>query len=346
MKKSTIKFLAFGIIILMLLSIIQLPIMAATENETAVSKIILKKAKNAYMIYYKDICNAEFEFAFAASKDSEVATLNFTSSAKDQATSESLNIAYITENILTTYFVDSDVAYIWIRDVNDNILVEADEINLNNVLDDEMIELVDTTTKRITNIDTTQKHQTNAMIDGVDTTVTIGKVVIEPKENATYSYELIKVSDENAEAKQLFELAEKIQAGPTNTYESLSLTQQFYNLYTEIIPEDEEWTTVENNEILQPENTADGDKYVVWIKEEVKDETGKVDTTIDAKFLICEYEYDEGKDQVEEIITETVKLPVTFDSGTILFIALGIIVLALVIIMVIRVRKNKKDENK
>lgn len=344
MRKSTIKFLAFGIIILMLLSLVQLPVMAATENETTVSKIILKKAENAYMIYYKDICNAEFEFAFATSKDAK--TLDFTSSAKDQVTDEGLNIAYITEATLATYFADSDVAYVWIRDVNDNILVEADEINLNNVLDDEMIELVDTTTKRITNVDTTQKHETNAMIDGIDTTVTVGKVVIEPKENATYSYELIKASDENAEAKELFEVAEKIQEGTTNTYESLSLTEQFYNLYTDTVPGEKDWTVVENNEILQPENTATGDKYVVWIKEEVKNATGKTNTTIDAKFLICEYEYDEGKDEVEETIIETVKLPVTFDSGIILFIALGIIVLALVIFVVIRVKTNKKDESK
>lgn len=344
MKKSTIKFLAFGIIILMLLSLVQLPIMAATKNETAVSKIILKKAENAYMIYYKDICNEEFEFAFATSKNEK--TLNFTSSAKDQVTNEGLNIAYITEATLNTYFADSDVAYIWIRDVNDNILVEADEINLKNVLDDEMIELVDTTTKRITNVDATQKYETNAMIDGVDTTITVGKVVIEPKEDATYSYELIKVSDENADTKELFELAEKIQAGTTNTYESLSLTEQFYNLYADTIPEDRDWTVVENNEILQPENTTDGDKYVVWIKEEVKHATGKTDTTIDAKFLICEYEYNEGREEIEETIIETVKLPVTFDNGIVLFIALGIIVLALVIVMVIRVKTNKKGESK
>lgn len=344
MRKSTIKFLAFGIIILMLLSLVQLPVMAATENETTVSKIILKKAENAYMIYYKDICNAEFEFAFATSKDAK--TLDFTSSAKDQVTDEGLNIAYITEATLATYFADSDVAYVWIRDVNDNILVEADEINLNNVLDDEMIELVDTTTKRITNIDTTQKHETNAIIDGVDTTVTIGKVVIEPKENATYSYELVKVSEENADAKKLFEVAEKIQAGTENTYESLSLTEEFYNLYMQTIPKAEDWTLVENNEILQPENTKDGDKYVVWIKEDIKNNTGKVDTTIDAKFLICEYEYEQGKDEIEETIIETVKLPVTFDNGTILFIALGIIVIALIIVIAMKVKTNKKDESK
>lgn len=346
MKKSTIKFLAFGIIILMLLSIIQLPIMAATENETVVSKIILKKAENAYIIYYKDICNTEFEFAFATSKDAKVEELSFTSSAKDQVTNEGLNIAYITDSILDTYFVDSNVAYIWVRDVNENMLVEADKINLKNVLNDEKIELVDTTTKRIKNIDTTQKHETNAIIDGVDTTVTIGKVVIEPQENATYSYELVKVSEENADAKKLFEVAEKIQAGTENTYESLSLTEEFYNLYMQTIPKAEDWTLVENNEILQPENTKDGDKYVVWIKEDIKNNTGKVDTTIDAKFLICEYEYEQGKDEIEETIIETVKLPVTFDNGTILFIALGIIVIALIIVIAMKVKTNKKDESK
>lgn len=345
MKNSTSKILTFGILILMLLSIIQMPVMAATENETTVSKIILKKAENAYMIYYQDICNTEFEFAFATSKDAK--GLNYTSSAKDQINNEGLNIAYITDETLNTYFANSNIAYIWIMDVDGNILVEADEINLNDVLDDEMIEFVDNTTKRITNIDTTQKHKTNAIINGVDTTVTTGKVVIEPKENTTYSYELIKVSDVNQDAKKLFELAETIKEGTTDTYESLSLTKQFYDLYINSIPVVNNWTEVENNEILQPENTIDGDKYVVWIKEEVKNAEGEIiETTIDAKFLICEYDYDKGSEQKEETIIETVKLPVTFDSGSILFIALGIIVLALVVVTIVKIKTNKKDENK
>ena len=108
-----------------------------------------------------------------------------------------------------------------------------------------------------------------------------------------------------------------------------------------LIPTDSEWTEVENFEIVQPENTVEGDKYIVYLKEETANST-----TVDVKFLTCAYKVDEGVDQKEETIIETVKLPVTFDRGTVLFIILGIIVLALVIFAIIRVKANKKYENK
>ena len=49
------------------------------------------------------------------------------------------------------------------------------------------------------------------MIDGVKTTITVGKVVIdEPKQDAKYYYQLIPVDAENAEATELFNLAEQL----------------------------------------------------------------------------------------------------------------------------------------
>ena len=77
------------------------------------------------------------------------------------------------------------------------------------------------------------------------------------------------------------------------------------------------------------------------LKENVDENT----TVVDAKFLVCEYVPDQGVAKEPKTISEIVKLPVTFDSGTILFITLGIIVLALVIVAIIK-RTNKKDENK
>ena len=103
------------------------------------------------------------------------------------------------------------------------------------------------------------------------------------------------------------------------------------------MPSNSEWTAVENSEILQPENTVEGDKYIVYIKE-----TKGNDETVDAKFLTCVYKEDAGVDKEEK----TVKLPVTFDSGAILFTVLGIIIIALAIFVFIRIKSNKKDENK
>lgn len=333
MKKSTIKLVAFGMLVLMLLSIFTVPVKAETYE-----KVVLKKANKEFLIYYKDICNDEFEFAFSLDKSQPTDDL-FTRSAKDQADEGALDVAYVDETLYDTYFT-TNKAYIWIRDNNDQMLVSADLVDLTDALNDGMIELVNNTTKRI-DVDTTQTHETHEMVDGVDTTVTTGKVVVDEKGGAKYSYTLTRLTDTTTKANKLFDLAEALKEDISDTYTNLSLSKQFYDLYMELMPTDPEWTEVENSEILQPDNTVEGDKYIVYLKEEIADST-----TVDAKFLTCVYKADEGVDQKEETITETVKLPVTFDSGTILFIILGIIVLALVIFAIIRVKANKKDENK
>ena len=59
------------------------------------------------------------------------------------------------------------------------------------------------------------------------------------------------------------------------------------------------------------------------------------------------HDYEEKRVKEEDkVITETVKLPVTFDNGAILFTVLGIIVIALAIFVFIRIKSNKKDEKK
>ena len=334
MKKSTIKLVAFGMLVLMLLSIFTVPVKAETYE-----KVVLKKANKEFLIYYKDICNDEFEFAFSLDKSQPTDDL-FTRSAKDQGDEGALDVAYVDETLYDTYFDTNKAAYIWIKDNNDQMVVSADLVDLTDALNDGMIELVNNTTKRI-DVDTTQTHETHEMVDGVDTTVTTGKVVVDEKGGAKYSYTLTRLTDTTTKANKLFDLAEALKEDISDTYTNLSLSKQFYDLYMELMPTNSEWTEVENSEILQPDNTVEGDKYIVYLKEETADST-----TVDAKFLTCVYKADEGVDQKEETITETVKLPVTFDSGTILFIILGIIVLALVIFAIIRVKANKKDENK
>lgn len=333
MKKSTIKLVAFGMLVLMLLSIFTVPVKAETYE-----KVVLKKADKEFLIYYKDICNDEFEFAFSVD-NSQPADDLFTRSAKDQADEGALDVAYIDATLYDTYFA-TNKAYIWIRDNNDQMVVSADLVDLTDALNDGMIELVNNTTKRI-DVDTTQTHETHEIVDGVDTTITTGKVVVDEKSGAKYSYTLTRLTDTTTKANKLFDLAEALKEDISDTYTNLSLSKQFYDLYMELMPTDSEWTEVENSEILQPDNTVEGDKYIVYLKEETADST-----TVDAKFLTCVYKADEGVEQKEETITETVKLPVTFDRGTILFIILGIIVLALVIFAIIRVKANKKDENK
>ena len=331
MKNSKIKLVALLSLVLMLLSIFTMPAQAGTNE-----KIILKKANDEFLIYYKEICNEEFEFAFSLDPKEEEDNLIFTKSAKDQLTETALNVAYVDEYLFTNYFNSDKPTYIWVRNNEGKMLVSADLVNLDEAILEETVELVNTTTKRIkTHIETTEPK--TEIVDGVETTVTTGKLVLDNKENK-YSYELIKVAN-NADAEELFNLVEKLQKNEKlGTYENLTFASKFYDLYNKLMPKTSDWTQVDDSEILQPENTLEGEKYIVYLK----DEQG----VVDVQFLTSVYKVEEGVKEETETITETVKLPVTFDSGSILFIILAVIVLALVIVTIVRVKANKKDEKK
>lgn len=102
----------------------QLPVMADTKDN-----VILEKAEG-YLIYYKDICNNEFEFAFSNDSAENVENLVFKSSAKDSTSEGALNIAYVNQALKDTYFNDvTKSTYLWIRNLNDEMLVTADKVD-------------------------------------------------------------------------------------------------------------------------------------------------------------------------------------------------------------------------
>lgn len=330
MKKFTLKIIA--LVFIMLFLIFCVPVVATNSKD----KVILEKTDTEYLIYYKDILNQEFEFAFSTDKEEKETNLNFTKCAKDQAKDIASNIAYIDTTLYETYFKDKGQAYIWVRNQNDEIVIEADLIELEEALTEEQVEIVNTTTERI-EVDTTQTTQTNEMLDGVDTTITKGKIVINGKENAKYSYLILEATNADSSAAELYSLAEQVKQA-TDTYQKLKLSKEFYDLYQKLLPTEKEWQPVNELTIMQPEDTVQGDKYVVYIKEE----TDK--TTIDAKFLISVRKEEQGKAEIEKQITEIVSSPVTFDSGIILFILLVIIVVALLIFIIIRKKQDKENK--
>lgn len=346
MRSATIKLIACIMVIVMLLLVTGMPVKANTNEEN----IILKKGEQEFLIYYKDICKQEFQFAISIDENAKEAELNFRNSVKDQLTEEALNVAYIDATSFTSIFggKNTSTAYVWIKDLNDQTILAKSKINLNEALDDEKVELVENTTKanEATNriqIDTTQIYEIHPEVEGITTTVRTGKIVVKENKGSKYYYSLIKVSDENSDATEMYKLAETMATNKNaDTYEKLSAEKRFYELYEKLTPAESDWTEVENSEILQPETARTGDKYIVYIKEA----NGQI-TTVDAKLLVSKYDYEEKRVKEEDkVITETVKLPVTFDSGAILFTVLGIIIIALAILIFIRVKSNKKAENK
>ena len=113
MKKILLNIVT--IVFIMSILLIQLPVKAATEDDI----IVIQKSEKEFIIYYKDICKNQFNFAFSTNKDTAKEDLIFISSAEDKIQDERLNTAYTNEKIYDKYFKENDnQSYIWIKDSN------------------------------------------------------------------------------------------------------------------------------------------------------------------------------------------------------------------------------------
>lgn len=222
---------------------------------------------------------------------------------------------------------------------NDGEVIKS--LDLTHDLDEEKVREVETTSSRIKTSIISEVIQ-NEEVDGVQKKVTVGGLKIENEDNATYYYTITKLPNE--QYSELMNLALKLQK---EEFENLSINEkietekEFYDLY-ENLKGKQQWIETKDMKILQPEDSENGDKYVVFLKSVKEDGT----ETIDVKFMVSNREDDEGKDQIEttRTVKETTKLPITGDSF-ILFIIFAIIVLAAVIVF-IRMKKlqNQKDK--
>ena len=296
-----------------LILLLGLPVNAANENVQ-----LVKQTETDYLIYINGNLDSSFEFAFSDDNTADKETLTYLSAATDSAEGGNY-IAYI--NSYTT-----ENKYMWAKDAEGTYFVEGVELDLSKAIPADELTAIQNVTKKIA-VDTEQVQVEEKTIDGNKVTVTTGKVVFENEGN--YEYQIVKLPS-TTEYNELMDLAERISKinSTTDMYTKLGLYTKFNNLYNELSSAliEEKWIDVQNQEILQPEDTENGDKYVLWIRE---------GNTIDAQFLTSKY--------VEEKVTEeiTVKLPVTGDNNTLLII-LGILVVAIIVVS-IRIKSLKKE---
>ena len=336
MKK--IFFNIISIMFIMSIVFFQLPVKAVTEENT----IIIQKSEKDFIIYYKDICNNQFNFAFSTNKDTKKEDLVFISSVEDKIQDERLNTAYTNEKIYDQYFKENDKqAYIWIKDTNGDYKIEGEKIDLSkNIMTDSQIEYVDNTTKRI------KGEEKNSSItnvwtddDNVKHTVVLSQYVISKEENTEYYYQMVKIpkGETKGDNAKLYDLASKLQEGISSKYEKFETQKEFYDLYNKLYPEDKDskWEKTEDGYIVEPKDTITGDRYIIWLKAVKNGETTK-----DVKFLLCYQEDDEEKEKYTPV--EVVKTPKTYDSK-VLLIAFGVIVALIVVVLYL---KRKSESNK
>ena len=121
----------------------------------------------------------------------------------------------------------------------------------------------------------------------------------------------------------------------TDFFTKLQGYNELQSLYSSLVSGlgDENWTEAKNNEITKPYNAKEGEQYILWLK----DSNGNMDVQI-----LTAYEKEVTiVDEQEKSKEVTTALPVTYDDTTNLFIALGIVVIAIIIISTYKVMKKR-----
>lgn len=304
--------------------------MIYTVNGANENMQIIKKSGTEYLIYISEHMDSQFEFAFSNDQGADKETLGYKSSILD-STSEKNNVAYIDNSLYTTYF--SGKTYFWARDLSGKYFAEKVEIDLSKAIEESNVNLINNLTK-IIKVDTKNTITTSEVVNEVKVTKTVGKVDV-LEEGTTY-YQLVKLPA-SEDYNEFMKTAEKIANDKieNNMYAKLKVANKFSNYYNRLVPDidDANWIKVNNNTILQPEESHNGEQYILWLKTENNREN-----KIDVQFLTC------FEDYKPEVISEkiTTKLPVTYDNP-ILFIILAVLVVAFVVVLILR---NKSEKTK
>lgn len=316
MKKLSSK------ILLMVMAVILILSLNANVNATAEDMAVLKNADEDYLIYLNEYLNDEYAYAITTSADVEENNLNWYT-AKDTNGNSVIKVSK-----------EQVGSYLWVK-VNDEIIKKAEPINVTEVSTETEINEMKTLTNRI-KVDATQTITEETRENNVIKTVTQGVLKITDEANAKYSYDIVLLNNENTACKELVNLMNKIN-NDMDIFQTINVAQEYTTVWNNIIT-NATWKEVTNATIAQPVDAENGTQYVVLLKKEVNGTT-----TYDAQVLTSKKATSE--DQVQEVVkTETrSELPVTFDNP-ILFVLLGVAVLAIVIIA-IRIRSlSKKNE--
>lgn len=334
MKKFKAK-LTGAIVLFIMLMLVPMIVLAVTnENVQIISKTTDEQGNKEYIVYIQELMQTNFASAVSNSENTPEQDLNFVT-AQD---GEGNYVAQFDANAVT-----GETTYLYVKYNQENEeKTDVLQLDLSKALDKTDMEYVENTTKRIETETVKDLVEINEEINGVQTTLTVGGLRITDTDNATYQYQLMKVN-EGTSYSRLVELVDELNSENYNQkdmYSKIQLTSEFYTLYNQLI-ERATWEAVSNNEIRQPSDAVEGDQYVVFIRKTAEDGT----VTTDAKLMLSQITPYETREDVQEtrVVQETAKLPITGDS-IVLFVALAMIVIALIIVFIRMKKLNKKED--
>ena len=310
-KKSKI-IIAFLLVILMLISILQIKSLAANPNDS--DMVVIKENDEQYLIYINGLLNEKFEFAFADSADAS--NLSYIESIEDD---NGNSIAYVDSGLINQYF-NTDNTYIWVSTENET-LISGEKIVLTDVKTVQELQGIENITKNIT----------------VESSAEDEKIKINGTEGTEYYYKFFAPGS-SEEYNKLLNLVNEISGfnGETDMFTKLQAYCELEDVYNSLVSNlgDDNWTKAENLEITKPYGAKENEQYVLWLK----DSNGN----IDVQFLTAYEREVTIVDEVEKTEEVTVSLPVTYDNMTGLFIALAVVVLAIVVIIAMKIISKKR----
>lgn len=333
MKRSILK-LTSMIMVLMLaimLVIFSKPPLVESAEISSENAIILQKTNGEKIIYISG--KEETEFTYALSDNNNEDDVEFQAYIKD---TNGRNVVYIENGKEYKYLL-----------INEKGKVSAFEISNMDVITEQEVSVIENLTKKFNvDVEVTDAEVTNE--DGVTTTTSTGKILI--KDDGIYKYEMFEIVDKNSSVNKINENALNLYNALNNlnslktTYEKLEselLIRDYYNLLLKNV----NWHSADNNEILQNENSENGEVFAILLG---KVESGEVVET-DIQFMNCSREDAEGKmystvEETKQIETKTA-LPVTGENLA-LYIGLGIVMIAIVALVIRTKKLSSKGKTK
>lgn len=321
MKKSSLIQISIMLIVVLVLALIPTFVRA-----TDINGIILLKTDGEKVIYIKDMENTEYKYAFSDNNDATSATyLTATKDSNDEF------VAFIEKG--QTY------KYMFVKN-GENI--DTVELSTLKSITEQEIKDVEKLTK-IIGVNTEESTVKVSQDKGTTVTKTRGKIVI--TDEGDYQYQLIEVLDKNNSTSNLNETAVEL-------YNQLSALENANKMYDKLLAEitirdnykklldEANWKDATNKEILQPEDSQEGEKFVVLIRQVENEDPVRNDV----QFMTCGRADDEGVEVTEKQEKKTVEkktaLPVTGENLA-LYIIFGIIILA-IIVLIVRMQKSKE----
>lgn len=321
MKNSILKMVSIIAIIMFVINIMP-SFVKATGSD--VGAIILEKANGDRVIYIEGLDSKDFKYAFSSNEDAP--ETDYTTCNTD---SNGENVAYL-EN-------DETYDYMFLK-YGEETDIDIIELNsLKTITEGEIAEVEKLTTK--ISVDTNQAiTYSSTKEDGTTVTTTVGRIVITDDENCNYKYQLIEildnnntVSEVNATAVELYEQLAVLE-NASKMYEKLKAEITIRDNYKTLL-DNAKWADVKEMAIDQPEEAQIGEKYIVLIQ---KLNNGNV-VENDIQFMTCDRKDDADVEYTNTIETKTVEkkktLPITGENLA-LYIILGIVILAIIIVAV------------